>query len=395
MISPAQSQVHREWLKDLTATPTAAGHERRVIRWVKRWVDARADLQLRIDPAGNLLITQRPSRGRRRRTVRKPARDTGKPLLITAHLDHPAFVVRSALDDRTVDLEFRGGVHDPYFDNAVIEVIDQRDRPHRGQITQLDGTTKPFKRVMVRLAKPARTIRPGDVGRWILDGHDRLPRIEKELLLTHACDDLAAAAAALSALDVIRRPGNCPHVGVLLTRAEEIGFIGAIGACKHKSIPKGARLICLENSRSFADSPIGAGPIVRVGDKLSVFEPALTNRISDIMMQHAVAHPAFKWQRKLMPGGTCEATTFCTYGYESTCLCLALGNYHNMQDIDGVLRGRRPAKVGPEFISIDDYHGLIEMLAMCAMHLDSAEAPTLRGRMELLYRDHGFVLKES
>jgi endoglucanase len=159
-------------------------------------------------------------------------------------------------------------------------------------------------------------------------------------------------------------------------------------------VPKASRLICLENSRSFADSPIGGGAIVRVGDKMSVFGPTLTNHISQIIAPHAAANPSFKWQRKLMAGGTCEATTFSTYGYLSTCLCLPLGNYHNMQDIDGVLEGNRPAMVGPEIISVSDFHSLIEMLVVCAMQLDAAEAPTLRGRMEQLHRDHAFVLAE-
>jgi endoglucanase len=98
-----------------------------------------------------------------------------------------------------------------------------------------------------------------------------------------------------------------------------------------------------------------------------------------------------------MPGGTCEATTFSTYGYRSTCLCLPLGNYHNMTDIDGVTSGRtRRARVGPEFISVEDYHGLIEMLLVCATKLDAKDggAPTLKARMEQLIKDHGFVLEE-
>ena len=63
-----------------------------------------------------------------------------------------------------------------------------------------------------------------------------------------------------------------------------------------------------------------------------------------------------------MPGGTCEASTFSAYGYESTCLCLPMGNYHNMVDIDGVLAGARPARVGSEYISVEDFHGLVELL---------------------------------
>ena len=62
-----------------------------------------------------------------------------------------------------------------------------------------------------------------------------------------------------------------------------------------------------------------------------------------------------------MPGGSCEATAFSGYGYSAACLCLPLGNYHNMVDIDGVASGIRPARVGPEFISVADFHGLVTL----------------------------------
>ena len=389
MATKAHSQrtVHEQWLRELTALPTAAGREQRVIAWVKNWVRKRRNLQLREDRAGNLIITRLTKTGRRK--------SSSAPLFITAHLDHPAFVVRSMLNDREVELEFRGGVNDPYFDNAEIEIFDQRDRVHRASIDALDSRAKPFKRVIARLDSPADSLMPGDVGRWVFEDGGELPRVEDGLLYTHACDDLAAVAAALAALDVLRNRKGMEHVGVLLTRAEEIGFVGAIAACKHKSVPKSSRLICLENSRSFAESPIDGGPIVRVGDKMSVFEPTLTNRISLLLMEHQKSHPEFKWQRKLMPGGTCEATAFSTFGYQSTCLCLPLGNYHNMTDIDGVAGGKRPAKVGPEFISVDDYHGLIEMLIVCARLLDSAKTPSLKDRMDNLLRDHAFVLADE
>jgi len=125
-----------------------------------------------------------------------------------------------------------------------------------------------------------------------------------------------------------------------------------------------------------------------------VFGPELTNRIGAIMEEHAKKNPSFKWQRRLMPGGTCEATTFSAYGYTSTCLCLPLGNYHNMQDIDGVAKGKRPAKVGPEYISVDDYHGLIEMLIVVASKLDDADVKDLQARMEELLDERRYVLKE-
>jgi len=378
-----QRKQHLRWLLELTDLPTAAGKEDRVIAWVRQWVSERKDLAIKEDRAGNLFITQRRGKSTSRRSP--------KPLFITAHMDHPAFVVRGIASDSTIELEFRGGVHDPYFELATIEVSDDCDRRHLARIVALDAVAKPFKRVIAELDQPTEDISVGDIARWHF-GKEFKPHVAEGLLHTHACDDLAALAAALAALDVLRGRKGMEHVGVLLTRAEEIGFIGAIASCKLKSVPKSARLLCLENSRSFAESPVGGGPILRVGDKMSVFHPDLTNQIGMILTEHEKSEPAFTWQRKLMPGGTCEATTFSTYGYLSTCICLPLGNYHNMQDIDGVLAGKRPAKVGPEFIAVEDYLGMIRLLVITALRIDSADAPTLRHRMEQLHRDFSFVL---
>ena len=379
MIATAQRKKHERWLKEVTSLPTAAGYEDRVIGWVANFVEARRDLALRSDKAGNLIITQQ------RRSYKKP-------ICITAHMDHPAFVVRKLLSSREVELEFRGGVQDPYFRDAKIDIFDCHDRPHRADITSLNSKIKPFKRIKARLSRTTKSITPGDIGRWVLREVGHRSIIKKGILYAPACDDVAAVAAALAALDVLRKRKSASDVSVLLTRAEEIGFIGAIAACKLRSVSKRTRLICLENSRSFAESPIGGGPIVRVGDKASVFSPQLTNRISAIMTLHQQRNPSFRWQRKLMPGGTCEATTFSSYGYESTCLCLPLGNYHNMVDIDSVAAGRRNARVGAEYISVSDYHSLIEMLVVCCMKLDSAKVPTIRTRMEQLIAERGSVV---
>src|SRR5262245_34252788 len=119
MLSDAVRARHRQWLVELTGIPTAAGREQGVIEWVTRWVRGRGDLALTSDGAGNLLIRRRGGAGK------------GRPLFITAHMDHPAFVVRRMLDDQRVELEFRGGVHSPYFSGAAIEIFDGGGAPHR------------------------------------------------------------------------------------------------------------------------------------------------------------------------------------------------------------------------------------------------------------------------
>ena len=262
-------------------------------------------------------------------------------------------------------------------------------------------------------APSADTVAVGDIGRWQLPapriasrelppivpgGAPRLARV----IETHACDDLAAVAAACAAFDRLLKNTSARNVGLLFTVAEEVGFIGAIHAARNRLIPKNARLICLENSRSFPhDSPIGAGAIMRVGDRLSVFSPALTNELSKLFTAHTKKTAGFQWQRKLMAGGACEATAFAAYGFESTCLCLPLGNYHNMSEIDAVTSGKRPAIIACEFVAVSDFHSLVEMLLVALLGLAKAAStvsrtktpvPTHFALMEELYERTSCVL---
>lgn len=349
-------------LHELTALPTVAGKEDRVVAWVTAWVKRRKNLRLRRDEYGNLLITQAQS-SRPKETA------SVKPVFLTAHLDHPGFVVRRVLDGRKVELEFRGGVRDECFPDKEVELFDANDRVYYGRIESME-TTVPFRTILLRMNRTAPSLMAGDIGRWRFRGRGRRPVVAKGLFYAPACDDLAGAAAALSVLDDLRRRKGFSHTGVLLTLAEEIGFVGAIGAARSGLVARDARLICLENSRSFRESPIGGGPILRVGDRLSVFSPGLTNRLGQILREHERNHPEFRWQRKLMPGGACEATAFAEFGYEATCVCLPLGNYHNMTDASQPEGMKPTGGIGPEFISVADYAGLLEMLRICIQNMD-------------------------
>lgn len=358
--------VAEKLLLELAAIPTAAGREGAVADFIERWVSARSRLELRRDRAGNLYVSRRDFK----KACRKKA-----PLFVTAHLDHPAFVV-TAVKGRRLELDFLGGVHDKYFKGAALEVFTpDLARAFPARVLSLDPEAKPDKKAKALLSRPAPGVAPGCLARWKFPA----PAIKKGLAHLPACDDLACAAAALLAYDKISKDGRFAHAALLFTRAEEVGFVGAIAAARSGAIPKNARLVCLECSRSFPhDSPIGAGPIVRVGDKRSVFSPELTNALSDLAAEYQKKHPAFCYQRKLMAGGSCEATGFAAYGFKSSCLCLPLGNYHNMADVDAVAAGRKKARVAPEFISAADFHGLTELLAAVVAGLDAPRQPLKR-----------------
>jgi putative aminopeptidase FrvX len=394
-ISQAFRTSHHQWLTELTQLPTAAGREDRVIRWVERWIQERPDLELSRDPAGNLHIA-----------IRGAARpDERAPIYFTAHLDHPAFVIERIVGEATVQLAFRGGVMDDYFHDARIAV-----HAAGGEVLPATLIGRPetgcasFKSYLADLdGDSAEGISVGDVATWELPA----ARVSDGLLHAPACDDLAALAAALAAIDLLRQEELSQDVRLLLTRAEEVGFIGAIAACRHGTMPRGSRIIALENSRAFDDSPIGGGPIVRVGDRMTIFTPALTGAVArraeeiaggpalPTAVQKANSAPAWKWQRKLMAGGACEATVFCAWGFEATCICLPLGNYHNMADLAAVQAGANthPPRLAPEFISVSDFDGLVDLLVACGQRLP--DGPQVAGRIEKLWNELRFVLEET
>ena len=353
----------RSWLETLTHLPSISGHEDRVVSFVRSWVARRDDLRLRADGHGNLWISQ----------VRRSRR---APLFVTAHMDHPGFLV-TAVDGRDVAVEFRGGVKPGYFEHAALHFYGPgSDDPTPARLTEYDPAARTGTAHVRR-----GFVEEGWIGRWAFPA--RALGVKGDLLHAPGCDDLAGVAAALSFLDRVRVRDGLGHVGVLLTRAEEVGLVGATAACRDGRIREDARLICLETSRSFPESPIGGGPVVRVGDRLTVFDPDLTNRISIVAEAHATTFP---WQRKLMPGGVCEASVFAAYGYASSCICLPLGNYHNMGNLDEVEQGTGEPVPKPEVISLADHDGLIRLLVLVAKHLDDASTD-VRERFDARFDD--------
>ena len=356
----ASRAAAEKWLGTLTNLPTASGHEDEVVRWVDGWVERRPDLKMRRDSGGNLLITRR---GRKRH----------HPVLAVAHMDHPAFVV-TGVAGQGATFQFRGGVRPEYFSDARVDFVTGPAKVGRVASYAPSGRNGVIE---VKGTMP----QPGDIARW----HLAMPRPRAGRLMAPACDDLAGCAAALAALDRARGRAHLNHFGVLLTRAEEMGFVGAIHAAVTGSIPADARLLSIETSRASADAPVGDGPVIRVGDAVTVFDRVLTNRIS-----RAAAGTGIRHQRKLMAGGACEATAFGVYGYLAAGLCLPLGNYHNMGNLDEVEAGTGDARPMLEEVSLDDFHGLVDLLLIAAEAVDSED--DLRESLDKVYSDGRHVL---
>ena len=190
-------------------------------------------------------------------------------------------------------------------------------------------------------------------------------------IFSRACDDLIGCAAIVALFQQLDRLAEEATVYGLFTRAEEVGFIGAIHLARSRRLSRDLTIVSLEASseKSPGAGKMGEGVIVRVGDKTSIFDDAATTALTHAAAEGKIAH-----QRCLMSGGTCEATAFQAYGYRTAALCVALGNYHNCGPCE---------TIAPEFVAIDDVAGLVHLMARAATHEGPADPHArLRERLE-------------
>jgi endoglucanase len=177
-------------------------------------------------------------------------------------------------------------------------------------------------------------------------------------IYARACDDLAGAAAMLGCIDRLVRGRHSCDAFFLFTRAEEVGFVGAIAAARLKTIPKKCFVVAMDTSKELSHAKMSDGPILRVGDKTSAFTPEVTAYCQQVAADLAKKDRRFAFQRKLMDGGTCESSVYRTLGYEATGLCLALGNYHNVDT--------KRKRLAPEYVDLDDFDNVVKWFVALA-----------------------------
>ncbi|MCH7870200.1 MAG: hypothetical protein IID33_00715, partial [Planctomycetes bacterium] len=201
-----------------------------------------------------------------------------------------------------------------------------------------------------------------------------------------ACDYSAGCASMIALLDRLSGKKARADVYCLFTRAEEVGFVGAIGAAREKTLPRKLPIIAIETSKALPGARQGDGPVLRVGDKTSVFPPEVTAFCDRVAAELSRRRKDFKYQRKLMDGGTCESTAYVSYGYQATGMCVALGNYHNMDE--------KRRKIASEHIHLKDWQWMVDWFE--AMALDKkgfgSEAATLRTRLDKRYQSYEKLL---
>lgn len=344
-------------LIELLSQPTAPFRETHIVDIATRALSA-GGVPWFLDPIGNVVVGCAGVKDYRRlagRASREPLR------MLIAHMDHPGFHGLRWSGTNRLRVEWHGGSPVKHLTGARVWLATRAGPAGYGVLSD------------VRLSKARRAIAHAQV-RLLDAGAKRPPAAalyggfafrapvwrRGRRLYTKAADDLIGVFAVVhTALAYAKRRPRTPAFLGLLTRAEEVGFVGAIGHFELGWLQRRRPVLCvsLETSRALPGARIGGGPVVRLGDRRTVFDPGALEVLTNVA---AKAQPE-RYQKRIMDGGTCEATAATVYGFPSIGLSVPLGNYHN-QGFEGGPDCRGPLGPAPEFVHLDDVEGL---LAVC------------------------------
>lgn len=330
--------------------PAAPYHESLVAEEALR-ICQEHGLSSRQDRFGNIIATL--NRSTLNRSAGTP------PLILAAHLDHPAFVVRRSRSVRRVEAEFLGGVGDSYFRRGIPLRLHPGDLP-----AALGKRVSKEKRLFELVAREPLPQQPS-FAVWDLPDF----QISGDRITGRACDDLIGVATILHVLITLAAAKFRVHVIGVLSRAEEVGFHGALALAQAAELPKDSLLISLETSRELPPVKMGQGVILRVGDRLSIFDSTATRFLAEVAAARGAKETGFKFQRALMSGGACEGTAYQEYGYRCAAVCVALGNYHNCAENNGI---------GAEFVSLADVESMSALLQASALEMKNYRSLTRR-----------------
>jgi putative aminopeptidase FrvX len=347
-------------LTELLALPTAPFRERHVVSHVSACLD-RAGVPYFTDPIGNVIA----GAGSLREYAQILGRAQGGPLrMFIAHMDHPGYHGSRWLSAARLLVRWHGGSPIKHLRGAKMRIVDdsgilgvgrlRKAYKHatgwRIETAEIDIPPDMFRG---RRRPPAQTLFGGFAFRapvWQSGGR----------LYSSAADDLIGVFAVIETARLLwkTRDGRGDFLG-LLTRAEEVGFVGAVGHLDLGWLAKRRRTlvpISLEASRTLPGAQIGKGPIVRLGDRRTVFAPDGLRVLSE------AAQKALKdaHQRRVMDGGSCEATAMTAWGLPAIGISVPLGNYHN-QGFEGGPDCEAAEGPAPEFVSLSDVDGLLRL----------------------------------
>jgi len=377
-----RSAFYLDVLRELVAQPTAPFHEERVAarigQWLREW-----DIPFAVDAYGN--IVARHQRG-------APCR----PLVLMAHMDHPAFTIGAAggPDGAHFTAALEGGVPARAFAREVpVRIYPRRGGARARGITGRiigyllgAGPRDVELHITVDDATSIGDIARGDFGVWDLP----LFEVRDSVIHARVIDDLAGCAAILLALHAAAGADWPTDVYGVFTRAEEVGLVGARAALEGGALPREGIIVSLEASKELPGARQGDGPVIRVGDRATTFSERaeLALKAAAERLGSNIWHPSrpatTAVQRQLMNGGQCEGSAAVRLGYQATGLAFPLGNYHNVS-----ADASTATTLVPETIHVRDYVTGVALLREAARLMpELPDLATQEGSQDGRYAAH-------
>jgi len=303
------------------------------------------DLRFELDRYGNLLVRLQTSKRLR-------------PFVMAAHMDHPGFEVVRNKGNSSHRLRFQGGVPDHYFRPGIKIRLMPGHLP--AKLGKRVGKDRTFE---IQVSRPLESQAAFAV--WELEDFRAT-----DLIIGRACDDLIGVTSILATMIELKKAQARVNVIGVISRAEEIGFRGVLALTNTRQLPRNSLVISLETSRELPGVKMGEGVILRVGDRTSVFNSDAMRFLAEVANELKSRKKDFKYQRGLMAGGTCEATAFQEFGFQTGAVCIALGNYHNCSP---------NGKIKAEYVSVADACGMVDLLVSAAKQMPNFK--TLVGKL--------------
>lgn len=380
--------------KKIMDTPTAPFYEKLVSEKILETIERIDNLSAQYDRFGNLIVNYIPPAG---------TSDEIRPIVGVAHMDHPGLEITEVRGNLVV-ANFNGYVSPEYLLGANV-VIQTKTGAVKGKITDIEyakeqPSAKPEDQAeaepqLVLFAAPRGRsveslalsvegeVEPGDYGHFDFP----LYKQNGDVIRALAADDLAGCSTVLATLLSLSAEKPATRFAGVFTRCEEAGFIGAMAMVKEKMLPENGLMISVESSSYKAGAKIGGGPVIRLGDRLSLFDLPLIN-----LMRRAAANltrmsDMFKCQQLMMDRGTCEGTVFSAFGWRTAGIAIPLGNYHNMND------DPNDPHLRPEYVNADDLWWSYMLLKECAKITPTFDEELLARRKRLTERSQKLVEK--
>lgn len=357
---PTLTRVQTERLADLLAQPTAPFRETHVVDHVSRYFQ-RHKVPFFTDPHGNLVVGAES-----RRDYAELIRSRGEqPVRVfIAHMDHPGFHgVRWLAPDRLA-VRWYGGSPVKHIAGARARLAGPEGTVGSGSFARvrINAGGWGIDTAEIRLSREQADALRGRAARSLFGGFEFRAPVWQQYgrIYCPAADDLVGVFAIMeTARRLWRTPRTRPPFLALLTRAEEVGFVGAVAHFELGWLQRHTRpviAVSLEASRTLPGALVGKGPVVRLGDRRTVFQPDGLKVLSDAATRILPgAH-----QRRIMDGGSCEATAATAWGFPAIGISVPLGNYHN-QGFEGGPDCPAPMGPAPEFVSTSDVAGLLRL----------------------------------